>query len=60
VIILEIISTNPQTSKAEYPFVRDFQTLQHAKTYAHISSVHNIYIESKDLNKLVTLSEELW
>jgi hypothetical protein len=47
-------------SKGEYPYVRDFQTVQHAKTYTHSSSVHNIYIESKDLNEMVTLSEELW
>jgi hypothetical protein len=60
VIILEIISANPQMSKEEYPYVRDYQTAQHAETYTHSSSVHNIRIESKDLSELVILSEELW
>jgi hypothetical protein len=59
VVILEIISTNPQTSKGEYPYVRDFQTAQHADSYTHRSSVHDIHNESKDFGELVTLPEEI-
>jgi len=59
VIILEIISTNPQTSKGEYPLVRDFQTAQHAESYTHSNSAHDIHIENKDFSELVTLPEEL-
>jgi len=59
VIILEIISTNPQTSKGEYPLVRDFQTAQHAESYTHSKSAHDIHIENKDFSELVTLPEEL-
>lgn len=58
-IILEIIPTNPQTSKGEYPHVRDIQTAQHAESYTHSSTVRNIHIESKDFSKVVTLPEEL-
>jgi hypothetical protein len=59
VIILEIISTNPQTGKGEYPYVRDFRTAQHAKSYTHSSSVCDIHIASKDFSELVILPEEL-
>lgn len=58
-IILEIISTNPQTSKGEYLYVTDFQTAQCAESYTHNSSVRNIHIESKDFSKLVILPEDL-
>jgi hypothetical protein len=59
VIMLEIISTNPQTSKGEYPYVKDFQTAQHAESYTNSSSVCDIHIESMDFSKLVILPEEL-
>jgi len=36
-IILEIIFTNPQTSKGEYLYVTDFQTAQRAESYTHTS-----------------------
>jgi len=58
-IILEIISTNPQRSKGEYLYVSDFQTAQRVESYTHYSSVRNIHIESKDFSELVILPEEL-